>query len=60
MQNILIFSQVKVKEIFDVTDADTSAILTPEERAQNADLQFDSFIEGEKYPSSCNWQLGGM
>ncbi|CAG0885278.1 unnamed protein product [Darwinula stevensoni] len=52
-------NQVKVKEIFDVTDADTSAILAPEERVQNADLQFDSFIEGEKYESSCNWQLAG-
>lgn len=40
--NILeIIFQVKVTEIVDVTDADSSAVLSPEERANNMQLEFD-------------------
>jgi len=40
--NILeIMFQVKVTEIVDVTDADSSAVLSPEERANNMQLEFD-------------------
>ncbi|GLH05511.1 Patatin-like phospholipase domain-containing protein 2 [Gryllus bimaculatus] len=34
-------NKVKVTEIFDVTDADTSAMLSPEERENNTRLEFD-------------------
>lgn len=36
-----IIFQVKVTEIVDVTDADSSAVLSPEERANNMQLEFD-------------------
>lgn len=40
--NILeIIFQVKVTEIVDVTDADSSAVLSPEERENNMQLEFD-------------------
>lgn len=40
--NILeIIFQVKVTEIVDVTDADSSAVLSPEERANNMQLEYD-------------------
>jgi hypothetical protein len=40
--NILeIIFQVKVTEIVDVTDADSSAMLSPEERENNMQLEFD-------------------
>jgi hypothetical protein len=40
--NILeIIFQVKVTEIVDVTDADSSALLSPEERENNMQLEFD-------------------
>jgi hypothetical protein len=40
--NILeIIFQVKVTEIVDVTDAGSSAVLSPEERANNMQLEFD-------------------
>jgi len=34
-------NKVKVTEIVDVTDADSSAVLSPEERANNMQLEFD-------------------
>jgi hypothetical protein len=36
-----IMFQVKVTEIVDVTDADSSAVLSPEERANNMQLEYD-------------------
>jgi hypothetical protein len=36
-----IIFQVKVTEIVDVTDADSSAVLSPEERENNMQLEFD-------------------
>ncbi|XP_069696120.1 uncharacterized protein bmm isoform X2 [Periplaneta americana] len=42
--------KVKVTEIVDVTDADTSAILTPEEQANNIQLEFDD--EWNEHPTA--------
>lgn len=39
--SVEIIFQVKVTEIVDVTDADSSAVLSPEERANNMQLEYD-------------------
>ncbi|XP_066999742.2 1-acylglycerol-3-phosphate O-acyltransferase Pnpla3 isoform X1 [Anabrus simplex] len=45
-------NKVKVTEIFDVTDADTSAMLSPEERENNTQLEYDSDWDE---PMSSTW-----
>ena len=47
--------QVKVTEIVDVTDADSSVILSPDERENNTHLEFDDEWNEENLACSSSW-----
>lgn len=47
--------QVKVTEIVDVTDADSSVVLSPEERENNIQLEFDDEWNDHAIDHSSSW-----
>jgi hypothetical protein len=47
--------QVKVTEIVDVTDADSSVVLSPEERENNIQLEFDDEWNERDIGHSSSW-----